>query len=51
MSRLLVAGDVAFEEGWLLVQEERYRYRILQDDGFRVKLVIREYLAAEICWE
>lgn len=51
MSRLLVAGDDAFEEGWLLVQEERYRYRVLQDDGFRVKLVIREYLAAEICWE
>lgn len=31
--------------------DDRYRYRVLQDDGLRVKIVIREYLAAEICWD
>lgn len=51
MSRVLVVGDEAYEEGWLLVQEDRYRYRVLQDEGLRVKIVIREYLAAEICWD
>jgi hypothetical protein len=51
MSRMLVVGDEAYEEGWLVVQEDRYRYRVFQDDGLRVKIVIREYLAAEICWD
>lgn len=51
MGRLLVVDDEAFEEGWLLVQADRYRYRVLQDGGLRVKIVIREYLAAEICWD
>ncbi|WP_174302170.1 hypothetical protein [Caulobacter sp. S45] len=51
MSRLMVVGDEVFEEGWLLVQEDRYRYRVLQDDGLRVKIVIREYLAAEVQWK
>jgi len=49
-SKVLV-GDAAFGEGWLLVQKDRYRYRVLQDDGLRVKIVIREYLAAEIRWD
>jgi hypothetical protein len=50
MNRLIAVDGEVFEEGWLLVQEGRYRYRVLQDDGLRVKIVIREYLAAEVRW-
>jgi len=28
-----------------------YRYRVEWIDGFRVQIVIREYLAAEVTWE
>lgn len=35
---------------WLVVQEGRYRYRVTQGDGLWVRMVIREYLAAEVWW-
>ena len=35
---------------WLIVQEGRYRYRVTQGDGLWVRIVIREYLAAEVWW-
>jgi len=47
MSRLLVAGGEVFDAGWEDVQPGRYRYRVDED---RVRIVIREYLAAEVRW-
>jgi hypothetical protein len=51
MQRLLVAGPEVFEEGWLVVQDGRYRYRTSQYAGLRVRMVLREYLACEVTWE
>jgi hypothetical protein len=51
MNRLLIAGDDAFVDGWLIVQENRYRYRTSQDGGLRVRFVIREYLACDVLWD
>lgn len=51
MHRLLVVGDEDFDESWLEVQPDRYRFRTFQDGGLRVRMVIREYLACEVCWE
>lgn len=51
MQRLLVLDDSAFSEGWLDIQPGRYRFRIAQEDGLRVRMVIREYLACEVRWD
>lgn len=45
-----VEGHDLYEDGWILVQPARYRYRVEYSGGLRVHLVIREYLAAEIVW-
>lgn len=50
MHRLVEGPDDAFTNGWLVVQPDRYRYRTTMMDGVRVRLVIREYLAAEVAW-
>jgi hypothetical protein len=50
MQRLLIVGRDVYAEGWLLVQEGRYRYKASQDGCVRVRIVIREYLACEIAW-
>ncbi len=50
-NRLFVAGEEAWQEGWLVVQEGRYRYLVTQECGLRVRLVLREYLACEAVWE
>jgi hypothetical protein len=51
MQRLLVAGGDVFSEGWLVVQEGNYRFRVDTDDGVRVRMVLREYLASDVAWE
>lgn len=51
MQRLLIAGDEAYLEPWLVVQEGRYRYRVDSDDGSRVRMVLSEYLACIIVWD
>lgn len=50
MNRLLIAGPDVFSEGWLVVQDGRYRYRVTQFDGNRVRMVFREYLGCEVAW-
>lgn len=50
MNRLLMGDPNEFSNGWLVVQLENYRYIVDQDDGIRVKIVIREYLACEVIW-
>ncbi|MDO9119553.1 MAG: hypothetical protein Q7U39_16460 [Nitrospira sp.] len=51
MQRLLVAGSDVFSEGWLIVQDGNYRYRVDSGGGYRVRIVLREYLACEVIWE
>jgi hypothetical protein len=50
-NRLFIAGEEAWQEGWLVVQEHRYRYLVTQEYGLRVWLVLRDYLACEVVWE
>ena len=50
MRRLLVMDGVLQSQGWLEVQPGRYRYLVGHEGGTWVKLVIRDYLAAEVRW-
>ncbi|SEQ43906.1 hypothetical protein SAMN05216548_104275 [Faunimonas pinastri] len=50
LNRLLIAGPDVFSEGWLVVQQGRYRYRVTQHDGNRVRMVFRDYLGCEVAW-
>lgn len=50
MQRLLVTGGDVFQEGWLVVQDGNYRFRVSEDQGVTVKIVIREYLACHVVW-
>ena len=51
MQRLFVLGNDVFSEGWLVVQDGNYRFRVCKSPGVVVKMVIREYLACEVGWE
>ena len=46
--RLVETGEVG-EGGWIEVQSGVYRYAV--DDIHRVRMVFREYLAAEVIWD
>jgi hypothetical protein len=48
MTRLLTGHDL--DGGWIIVQPGIYRFAATEDDGFIVKIIIREYLAAEVVW-
>ena len=48
MTRILTGED--FNNGWIVVQEGVYRYAVSYADQILVKIVISEYLAAEVCW-
>lgn len=50
MQRLLIVDSNVFQEDWIVVQEGNYRFRVLQEEGLTVKIVLREYLACEINW-
>jgi hypothetical protein len=51
MQRLLVLGSEVYTEGWVVVQESNYRFRTSQEGGLRIQMVLREYLACQVCWE
>jgi hypothetical protein len=52
MQRLLVVeGEPFVEDTWLVVQDGRYRYRVDEEDGAKVRIVIREYLAGYVAWD
>jgi hypothetical protein len=38
-----------YMDGWVIVQADSYRYSV-DGDGYRVRSVIREYLATEVRW-
>ena len=49
MTRLLTGQDM--EDGWIVVQDGIYRFAAVENDGFLVRSIIREYVAAEVFWE
>lgn len=48
MTRVLTGQDL--NDGWVVVQEGVYRYAVVQQGLLCVRVVIQEYLAAEISW-
>lgn len=50
MQRLLI-DDENFENGWVQVQRERYRYSVTQNKSIEVRMVFSEYLACTARWE
>ena len=48
MLRLLETGEVG-EGGWIQVQDGVYRYAV--DETPRVRMVLREYLLADVAWD
>ena len=45
-----IAEGVDLNEGWVIVQDDVYRYAVVQKNGLLVRSVIRNYLATEVCW-
>ncbi|WP_334396551.1 hypothetical protein [Bradyrhizobium sp. AZCC 2289] len=50
LTRLVEADPDVFENGWIVVQENRYRYRPCWEDGVRIFMELRGYLACEVGW-
>jgi len=50
MQRLLLVDGEAYNEGWLTVQEGRYRYLTVGEGDIVVRGVLSEYLAYEVIW-
>jgi len=50
MQRLLIE-DKAYSEGWITVQQGRYRYMTVGAEHVMVRGVLSEYLAYEVIWE
>lgn len=51
MQRLIVADDKVYNEGWITVQPDRYRYAVIQSERVEVRMVFSEYLACQVAWE
>lgn len=52
MQRIMVVGNMLLDEGWLIVQDDRYRFLPLcGTGGIGARIVIREYLACEVIWD
>jgi hypothetical protein len=51
MQRLLVVGSEVYSEGWVVVQDGNYRFRVSQENGLTVQMVLREYLACRVVWD
>ena len=49
MTRWVTGQDLL--NGWVMVQDETYRYRVEQFGGFLVRSVLHEYLVTEVYWE
>lgn len=49
MQRVLIGGD--FEDGWIVVQPDVYRYAVMHwGDTMIVRTLVRNYLATEVIW-
>jgi hypothetical protein len=52
-SRMLTrqASGADLDDGWVIVQDDVYRYAVMQTGGLTVRSVIRNYLASEVRWD
>lgn len=50
LQRLLIVESEIYEQRWLDVQENNYRFRVSTEDGLTVRIVLREYLACRVVW-
>ena len=48
MQRVVLDSDIC--DGWVVVQDDVYRYQVTQCDGVIVRSVLMEYLASEVHW-
>jgi hypothetical protein len=48
--RVVLGPEDSWVNGWIVVQRDRFRYRVTQENGMRVRMVIREYLAIDVVW-
>jgi hypothetical protein len=48
MTRVMTGQDLS--DGWVIVQQGVYRYAIVQEGVMFVKMVLFEYLAAQVFW-
>ena len=48
MTRVLTGQDM--HDGWVIVQDGVYRFRLQQRSGIVVRSVLFEYLATEVYW-
>jgi hypothetical protein len=48
VTRLLIGDDLA--AGWVMAQDGVYRYAVSWSGPILVRMVLSEYLAAEVCW-
>ena len=51
-SRLMtrMVTGLGMRNGWIVVQDGVYRYRVEQGDGLLIKTVLHEYLGTEVYW-
>lgn len=49
MTRLASGADL--DDGWVIIQDDVYRYAVLQEGTLLVRSVIRNYLATEVFWD
>ena len=51
LNLFMVGGKVYnVEGGWTILQKDRYRYAVAQPGEAVVRIVLSEYLAAEVVW-
>ena len=48
MTRL--ASGIDLDNGWVIVQDDVYRYAVVQEGALLVRSIIRNYLATEVAW-
>ncbi len=51
MQRLIIAEGKVYNEGWITVQADRYRYAAIQLERVEARMVFSEYLACQVTWE
>jgi len=48
--RAVVGANEVIRDGWIVVQDGRYRYRVDQERGDEVRIVLSEYLGCRVVW-
>ena len=48
MQRVVLGDDL--DDGWVIVQDNVYRYQVIHGGSIVVRSVLMEYLATQVCW-